>query len=229
MTHPSKSLLLAIDTSSQTAGLAIYDGEEVMAEFTWTSQDHHTVELAPSISDAFDKTKITYSDLAALAVAIGPGSFTGLRIGLALAKGIAIARKIPLIAIPTLDFLAVAQPPHTIPMAAALRAGRGRLAICWYIYEESGWKSTGAMDVMTPQELILKIKSDTLVCGELTNEERLLFKRESSNVILASPAFSLRRTAFLAEIAWNNWQKGQVDDPASVAPIYLHYNQPIPE
>ncbi len=247
MMRSASTILLALDTSTRTVGLALYDGVQVLSEFTWNSQDHHTVELAPAVADMLEKTSLTASSLGALAVAIGPGSFTGLRIGLALAKGMAIAKRLPLIGIPTLDSLALAQPVLNIPMAAILRAGRGRLAVSWYRAVKGAWQPAVAnlaqsgdteaaqaqgkeyrTEVFTPEDLAQKIKTPTLVCGELTDEERRLFERKRKNVILASPAQSLRRPAFPAELGWRRWQAGKSDDPASLAPIYLHYNEPIP-
>jgi tRNA threonylcarbamoyladenosine biosynthesis protein TsaB len=225
----SKNILLALDTSTRTVGLALYDGAEVLSEATWTSREHHTVELAPAIAEALEKTSLAASDLAAIAVARGPGSFTGLRIGLALAKGLALARGIPLIAIPTLDYLAAAQPPQDIPLAAVLRAGRGRLATGWFQWNGNAWESTQEIDVLTLDELSQHIQLPTRVCGELSAEERLTLTHDCPGAILATPALSLRRPAFLAELAWGYWRKGRIDDPATLSPIYLHYNQPIPE
>ena len=76
----------------------------------WHSQNYHTVELAPSIQHALAQASLKQGDLKAIAVAIGPGSYTGLRIGLALAKGLAFAERLSLIPIPTLDVLAAGQP-----------------------------------------------------------------------------------------------------------------------
>ncbi len=129
MIRSSASTLLAIDTSTRAVGLALYNGAQILNETMWVSRDYHTVELAPAISDALLKNGLEAKDLCAVAVALGPGSFTGLRIGLALAKGLAIVRHIPIIGIPTLDSLAVGQPLIQLPMAAVLRAGRGRLAV----------------------------------------------------------------------------------------------------
>jgi tRNA threonylcarbamoyladenosine biosynthesis protein TsaB len=238
--HPPTSFLLAMDTSTRTVGLAIYDGVQVLGELIWTSLDYHTVELAPAVSEMLTRAKIKPSDLGALAVALGPGSFTGLRIGLALAKGMALAQNLPLIGIPTLDFLAAAQPLAPMPLVAVLQAGRGRLALSWYQVAEGRWmrcsdsidssfpSSASATVVLTPQELSERIQSPTMVCGELTEDERRLLSRKRKNVILASPAASLRRPSYLAELAWQRWQAGQVDDPAALSPIYLHYNDPIP-
>jgi tRNA threonylcarbamoyladenosine biosynthesis protein TsaB len=71
-------------------------------------------------------------DVRALGVALGPGSFTSLRVGLSLSKGLALSRHIPLIGIPTLDIPAAAQPASKLPCWLSIQAGRGRLAVGWY-------------------------------------------------------------------------------------------------
>jgi tRNA threonylcarbamoyladenosine biosynthesis protein TsaB len=220
--------LLALDTSTRQVGLALYDGIQVLGEFLWTSPDYHTVELAPAVEVLLARTGVAAADLGAVGVALGPGSFTGLRIGLALAKGLALAQNIPLVGIPTLDALAAAHSIQPYPMAAILQAGRGRLAVGWYKSSEGSWAVENCFEVLTPDELIDRIQSPTLVCGELTEDERLLLSRHKKNVKLLSPAASMRRASFLAELAWRRWQAGQLDDPAGLSPIYLHYNEPIP-
>lgn len=222
-------MLLALDTSTRTVGVALYDGVQVLSESVWNSKDYHTVELAPAVAETLSKSGATIADLQALVVALGPGSFTGLRIGLALAKGIALVRHLPLIGIPTLDVLAAAQPLDDVPLAAVLRAGRGRLAVGWYEANNNTWHPAGDIEILTPEELAQRIQFPTHVCGELEEEERRLLGRKRKTVILASPAQSLRRPAFLAELGWRRWQQEDVDDPATLAPFYLHYNEPIPE
>jgi tRNA threonylcarbamoyladenosine biosynthesis protein TsaB len=222
------NLLLALDTSTRTVGLALYDGAQVINETVWTSQDYHTVELAPAVAQAFQRAGVSVDALGALGVAIGPGSFTGLRVGLALAKGLAMARGLPLVGVPTLDFLAAAQSPQDLPLAAVLRAGRGRFAVGWYGLVGGAWQPSQKIEVLTLEELAQKANQPMMVCGELSREERELLAKDQPNIRLVPPAASLRRPAYLAELAWKRWKAGQVDDPAGLAPLYLHYNEPIP-
>jgi len=221
-------MLLALDTSTRMVGLALFDGVQILSEVMWQTSDYHTVELAPSVSDMLARSNVKVPDLTALAVAIGPGSFTGLRIGLALAKGLALANRLPLVGIPSLDILAAAQPIRQTLMVAILRAGRGRLAVGWYQATNSTWRPRGAPAALTVQELSERIQEPTLVCGELTEEEQRLLARKRKNVILAPAAQSVRRPAWLAELGWKRWLTGRVDDPNTLSPIYLHYNEPIP-
>jgi tRNA threonylcarbamoyladenosine biosynthesis protein TsaB len=221
-------VLLAIDTSTRVMGLAIYDGSRLLCDATWACGDHHTVELAPAIAEALQRCGLSISALQALGVAIGPGSFTGVRIGLALAKGMALAQHIPLVGVPTLDFLAASQPVQDIPLVAVLQAGRGRLAVGWYRAVKGAWQPQGSLEVLDALTLAERIQQPTRVCGELNEEERLTLGRKRKIVFLASPAQSLRRAGFLAELAWRRWHAGKVDDPVSLSPIYLHIGEPIP-
>lgn len=222
------SIILSIDTSTKTVGLALYDGVMVLSEMIWTTRDHHTVELAPAVADILAKSGLQVSALSAVGLSLGPGSFTGLRIGMGLAKGLCLARHLPLVGIPTLDALAASQPLRDIPMTAVLQAGRGRLAVGRYQAEEYAWVPVGDIEVLTPRELLGRVRKTTYICGELSQTDRRILSRKHKKVILASPAQSLRRPGFLAELGWRRWQSGAVDDPASLSPIYIHRNEPIP-
>jgi tRNA threonylcarbamoyladenosine biosynthesis protein TsaB len=176
-------MLLAVDTSTLWIGLALYDESQVLAETIWHTENHHTIELVPSIDNLLRRCKVTPADLQVLAVATGPGSFTSLRIS---------------------------------------------LAVGWYEPSDSGWKSVTTPKLTTVEDLAAEIKKPTLVCGELTNDERQVLARKWKNVTIASPARSVRRPSFLGEIAWARWKAGQVSDPATLAPIYLHIAGEIP-
>ena len=215
-------MLLAVDTSTAQVGLAVYNGSQVLGEIIWRSKQHHTVELAPAVAELMRRSGLSMDDLRALGVAIGPGSFTSLRVGLSLVKGLAMARSLPMIGIPTLDIYAAAQPASKLPLLAAIQAGRSKLAIGWYKSTKHGWLAQGGARVMTSESLIYEIKSPTLVCGECSDEERQRMAKDEVNARLVSPALSVRRPSVLAELAWARWQKGEVDEEASLAPIYLH-------
>lgn len=221
-------MLLALDTSTQTIGMALYDGAQIIGESIWRTQNHHTVEVAPALKELFDRCGVKAEAIEAIGVALGPGSFTSLRIGLAVAKGMALALRIPIVGVPSMDILAAAQPKSEYPLAVLLLAGRGRVAVGWYKWVKHGWETQGSLEVKTVEELSEEIESPTLVCGELTASERQILARKRKNVILASPASSLRRPSYLAEIAWRRWKTGKHDEVISLAPIYLHTREAIP-
>ena len=111
-------MLLAIDTSTAQIGLALYDGVLVPGEFVWHSGLHHTQELAPALAELLRRTEVKIDKITALGVALGPGSFTSLRVGLAFAKGLVLARHMPVVGIPTLDVVAAAVPLSDRRLAA---------------------------------------------------------------------------------------------------------------
>jgi len=221
-------MLLAIDTSTKQMGLALYDGDQVIGEFLCHSRHYHTVELAPAVADLLTRSSLKVDAIKTLAIALGPGSFTSLRVGLAFVKGLALARHLPIIGIPTLDVVAAAQVVRDLPLAAVLQAGRGRLALGRYKAVDETWQADGEPQVTTADELAENIRKPTIVCGELTADERQRLARKRVNVLMASPAACVRRPAILAEVAWERWQAGAEEDAAALAPIYLHVADPIP-
>lgn len=221
-------MLLALDTSTQMIGLALYDGVQIIHETVWRTTNHHSVEIAPAIAAILNKTAIKISDIQCLALAKGPGSFTSLRIGMAVAKGIALGLKIPITAIPSLDILARGVAVRTSDMAALLLAGRNRFAVQWYQPGKSGWEPKGELFVSTAHELVLNVNDPTFFAGELNAENRQILARRWKNVTIADPVECVRRPANLARLGWEKWQAGQVEDPASLSPIYLHVAGEIP-
>jgi tRNA threonylcarbamoyladenosine biosynthesis protein TsaB len=223
-------MLLAIDTSTAHIGLALYDGAQVVGELLWQSPIHHTQQLAPALAELLWRMDMRMDIITALGVALGPGSFTSLRVGIAFAKGLVLAHHIPVVGIPSLDVVAAAIPlfdPLTgslqyRKLAAVLAAGRGRLALGWYHANGTGWQTEGPVKVMTAEQLAEKIHKPVIVCGELTAEDRQRLARRFKKVLLASPAQCVRRPGILAELAWIKWQGGHNDLIASLAPIYLH-------
>ncbi len=115
-------MLLSIDTSTEWIGIALFNGTNVLAEQTWRSKNYHTVELIPAIKEMLTKTHTKTSSLTGVGVALGPGSFTGLRIGLSAAKGIALGRNLPVAGIPSLEILAAAQPAYADPCSLSWRS-----------------------------------------------------------------------------------------------------------
>ncbi|NLG40657.1 MAG: tRNA (adenosine(37)-N6)-threonylcarbamoyltransferase complex dimerization subunit type 1 TsaB, partial [Chloroflexi bacterium] len=132
-------MLVAIDTSTQWIGIALYDGVRVLAEHNWRSQNYHTTELVPAIADMLAKCRVKPSQLSGVGVALGPGSFTGLRIGLSAAKGLALGQNLPIAGVPSLEILVASQPGLRRPMIAMLKVGRGRFAWARFRYTRPSW------------------------------------------------------------------------------------------
>ncbi len=223
-------MLLAIDTATRTASLAFYDVNGVRGETTWWAQENHTVSLMPQFNQLLSLCRIELGQIKAIGVATGPGSFTGLRIGLSVAKGLALARDLPLIGVPTLDGLAHAFVAQPLPIWALLQAGRGRYAVARYALQMERARRESDYLVLDPPALAGNISNwmtesgapRILVCGELDASLRsTLAEHLGDRAVIAGPAVSLRRAAYLAELAWQSWKSGQTSDLDTLAPYYI--------
>ena len=222
-------MLLAIDTAARIASIALYHPEGVVAETAWRSRENHTVELMAQIVHLLDLGRVTKKDLRAIGVALGPGSFTGLRVGMSVAKGLAYALKIPILGVPTLDAIALPHAWNTVPIWAILAAGRGRFSVARYAAEAGCVQRTGDYALVNAESLVALVAREmndasarALFCGDvdaiLTQH---LHQQFGARAIIPSMAFNVRRAAYLAELAWARWQRGEADDATTLAPMYL--------
>ena len=215
-------MILAIDTATDWIGLALHDGATVLAEFGWRSRRTQTVELAPALAQLWSRTGVAPGDLSAIAVAIGPGSYTGLRVGLALAKGLALAHSLPLVGVPTLDIVAAAVCRLESDLVAIAQAGRTRV---WAGQDQwvakRGWERVGEPMLTNWEELTARLQLPVAFAGEIDAAAAKLIRRANRAAVIAPPAESVRRAATLAEIGWSRWKRKQTDAAESLAPLYL--------
>jgi tRNA threonylcarbamoyladenosine biosynthesis protein TsaB len=217
--------ILAIDTATEYASVALYETElGTLAESSWHTSMNHTVELMPTVVRLMDNQRLSPQQLGAVAVALGPGSFTGLRIGLSVAKGLCSYLGTPIIGIPTLDIVAYAHYEQALPICAILQAGRGRFCAALYNRAENGWQRTSDYQLITVEELSNRVEDRTLFCGEIDEPlHRALTAQLGDRAAIAPRASSLRRAAYLAELGWEQLRTRGGDEVASLEPLYLHY------
>jgi tRNA threonylcarbamoyladenosine biosynthesis protein TsaB len=215
-------MLLAIDSATRQLGLALHDGAHVLVEMSWRTRNNHTVELAPAIQYVLSSIGVTTADLTALAAAQGPGSFNGLRIGLSLAKGMAMALRLPLFIVPTLDVVAAAQGQFEGALLAVAEAGRGRVVAGTYHWRDGRWQGNDDVRIAAWPALIEEISGPALVAGEIDEAAHELLARRAPILTVAAPAACLRRAAFLADLAWQQQRNGDPGDPLLAVPFYLH-------
>ena len=128
-------LLLALDTSTRQASVALCAEEELLGEYTWHIGNKHSVELLTRMQRLVAESGKTMQDIDAIAVATGPGSFNGVRVALTTAKALAFALRKPLIGISTLDSIAAQQRQWHGPICAMLEAGRSELYLACYLFD----------------------------------------------------------------------------------------------
>lgn len=224
-------MLLAIDTATRNASVALYNEQGVQAEMTWRSRENHTVELMDQIVQMLALARVDKRDLRALAVALGPGSFTGLRVGMSTAKGLALGARTPLLGIPTLDAVALAHAAECLPIWAVVAAGRGRYSVARYTARQGSIQRVSDYALVNAAAFCELARAQTgnanqkpppaMFCGEIDEPLAIaLSEGLGSAAVIASPAANVRRAGYLAELAWMRLQRGEVDDTASLAPMY---------
>ncbi len=221
-------MLVALDTSTAIASLAFYNESGILAETTWQSHRDQTASLLPMAQKMLDLQQASTESLTGVAVALGPGSFNGLRVGVSTAKGLALALGIPLLGFSCLEVIAYQQAHLNGQLCAIVEAGRGRLGVGFYRVRNGIYKQIGEFINVTADELAERITQLTFFCGELKPEQRnLLEEKLGKNAVILPPALVLRRAGILAEMGWQRLESGDLgDDLASLQPIYLH--QPVP-
>lgn len=213
-------LLLAIDTSTEVAGLALYDGATV-SELTWHAGRNQTTSLLPQIQHLLEINGRDLTEVGAVGVAIGPGTFNGLRVGMSIAKGLCYGLGLPLIGIETLDAVAYPHVRTRHPIRAVVPAGRGRVVYADYRYRNGRWVRLSDLRNERMDQLADELVEKTIVAGELPPDLAARLE-EHPLVIVPPPALRVRRPAYLAEVAHRRWLAGETDQLETLEPVYVH-------
>lgn len=249
-------MLLALDTSTHLASLALCQNGELLAEYTWDVGSSHSVELLRRLEWLLKERELTLAQVSAVAAANGPGSFTGVRVAVTVAKSLAFSLNVPLLGVSTLDIIAYSQAPSALPVCALMDAGRGEFYAALYQHvildaaslakrrpEGEGygawiaraqpignslrqdglyWQRQGDYLVGSAEELAQEIKQTTLFCGDLSaGARRKLAETLGPLALFASPLVCVRRAGVLADLASQRLERGEVDNPLTLEPLYL--------
>ena len=212
-------MLLAIDTSTRFAGVALADGERVVAGRTWYSRVNHSAELMPAVVQILKDCGVTTKDLTGIAVSLGPGGFSALRVGLSAAKGLAAAEGRPLVGIGTLEAEAHPYRGAGLAVCAMLDAGRNEVAAARFAADGS---AIGEEQICLTEELLEAISGTTLFCGEgaVTRAELIKERLGNDGMVVNSPTPAGRLWS-LALLGQQRMELGQTDDAAALQPNYL--------
>lgn len=213
--------LLAIDTSSEQGAVALSHGNTVSFR-SWPAGRSHTTTLLSEIHGLLSTASLDVADIAAVGVAIGPGTFTGLRAGFGVAKGFHLATGVPIVGLSTLEATALPLASTRSPIVATLRAGRGRLVWSTFTSVESGSLRRTSPQNGTIGELAdeLAAAQSCVVAGEL-DEDQAAVLSSLQHVGVPPAALRVRNPAAFAELLRQRWLRQEFDDPAALEPVYL--------
>jgi tRNA threonylcarbamoyladenosine biosynthesis protein TsaB len=215
--------ILAIDTSTRVGSIAVVQGSLLKAQQILNVSATHNQRLLPGIERILADAGWSLEDLDGFAVSLGPGSFTGLRIGLSISKGLAWATNKPLVGVPTLDALAanVSFVPHKI--CPILDARKGEIYTAFYRQGDGGipFRLTSYMAIK-PEQLLALISETTVLIGDGLLSYGDYLKRELGNrLVVPPPHLSVIHASSVAWLGWHRLRSGESDDVSSCTPLYV--------
>lgn len=217
-------MILAINTSTPQFGLALLDDNgTILAEYFMSREKGHFGSLMPALHFLLSKLRADVHDQKAIVVATGPGSFTGLRVGLSAAKGLCHALEIPIIGISSLEALASQIPYLDLPITAILYSRKRELFAAQFI-RNSGHSLTRSMDDMafTVDDLSSVFRNPSLFIGnDFRNQSRMLKEALGPYVHLAPPIYWNLKASSVGELGLKRFMNNDIDDPLTLGPIYL--------
>jgi tRNA threonylcarbamoyladenosine biosynthesis protein TsaB len=242
-------LILGIETSTMTGGVALLNEERLISEYTFNVRTTHSARLMPALDRVLRDSSVSKCDIDGIAISIGPGSFTGLRIGFATAKGLALGLGVPLLGVPTLDALARNIPFAKYQICPILDAKRKEVYYSLFRYEPSWDKGAGGQGdkgmrvcgytatrpfslspllrvspyrVAPPADLVKQIHEKTIFLGDGMDVYRKLISEGLGDLALFAPnAQRLPRAANVAEMGLLKLKAGEHLDIDSSEPIYI--------
>ena len=207
--------LLAIETSRPAGGVALLDGDRVVGAYVLDIQLTHSERVMAAVDRLLVDARWRVSDLEGLAVSIGPGSFTGLRIGVGTAKGLAFALGVSIAPVPTLDAIAASLPFASLPVCPVLDARRGEVYCSLYRWDGVAMRREWDYLALSPDALSARLTTPTVVLGDGAARLGSPFARP------VPPGLRLVSPACVAQIGQAMFSAGTVVSPGELVPFYL--------
>lgn len=207
--------VLAVETSTLAGGAAILDGDRVVGQYLLDVSVTHSERLMVAIDRLLGDAGWTVRDLEGLAVAAGPGSFTGLRIGLATMKGLALALSIPVAAVPTLDAMAATLPFAALPVCPVLAARKNEVYASLYRWDGRAMRREWDYLAVAPDELARRLSEPVIVLGDAAPSIH------APHAHLAPPTHQAPSPACVGLLGHARLSAGETVAPADLVPLYL--------
>lgn len=218
-------MLLAIDTSSLVLSCALAEGNKLIAEWTVQKRLTHSEQLIPHLDMMMNEAGVSKKEVNAIAVSIGPGSFTGLRIGLATAKMASYIWKVPVIGVDTLEALAYNMKGANAFILPLVDAQKGNVYTALYAAYAEFWKELpeSVLSIDDAIDGAIAHGGPIVAVGECVDkyEKKLLEK----GIELAPPHNRLTRAGSVAVVGLEKLTKGEVDDPLKLLPNYIRRSE----
>ncbi|NOQ87116.1 MAG: tRNA (adenosine(37)-N6)-threonylcarbamoyltransferase complex dimerization subunit type 1 TsaB [Deltaproteobacteria bacterium] len=215
--------LLAIETSTMIGSVALTDDNELLAEYQIGIKATYSDTLFPAIDHILKNANVSIQEVDAFALAKGPGSFTSLRIGISVIKGLALANNKPVIAIPSLDALAHNMCFSNMLICPLIDARRDEVYTAFYKREEGHTLKKLTPDrAIVPEILLDEIREEVVFLGDGTDLYKDLIIRKLKEKALFSPLhLKYPRASAIAQLAFKKLNVNEVSDIEIMTPLYV--------
>ena len=212
---------LAFDTSTKYLSIALLDEGSVIAEYHEEAGIRHSEILIPTVKSLIEKAAWQIPDIELVCVGLGPGSFTGLRIGVAAVKGLAAVLGCKVIGVPTLDAIVLNYKGEELFVAPVLDAHKGKVYSS--VYEHAGGQFNRSTEylLVTVEELTEEIPDRTFFFGNAIDKYRDVLDR-SDACVYSEEMDWYPRAADIGILGIEKFLKQGSDDPEQLDPLYLH-------
>ena len=216
--------LLAVETSSPIFSVAVCDGSGVRAYHQVEGKGRPSALLTDLIQQGLGEARLSLKDLDGFALSVGPGSFTGLRVGVMTVKTLAWALKKPVLPVSSLEVIARNVPPEARSVCAFLDARKGNVYTACFLRNEKGLlQRAGPDELLRPEEALKKVEPSAQLIGDgLQRYAEVVASAGLGGMDQAPAPLWVPRADRLCEIAHSRWPAGIVDDPHSLVPQYLY-------
>ncbi len=218
--------VLALETATKAGSIAVMDDDSFIGEVKLDVSVAHAERVMDSIAWLLKSSSISINEIDAFAVSIGPGSFTGLRIGLSTIKGLAFSTKKPVVPVPTLDAFAARFPYCSYYICPMLDARKNEVYAALYRWEDNAFKKVLPETAAAPAEFIKKVDGPALFMGDGAETYKELITGDLGSAA-HYPALSLMSPAAssVAEEALKKLKEGVEVDPIGLAPFYIRKSE----
>ena len=213
--------ILALETATLAGGAALLDGDTVIAETRSNIALTHSERVLAAVDRVLRDARWTVRDLEGLAVSIGPGSFTGLRVGLATVKGLGFALSLPVAGVPTLDALAATLPFADAPVAPLLDARKGEVYLSLYRWNGTGMARQCDYLALSPEAAVARLTPPVIVLGDGVAPCRRYLASLGEGAQVAPPAQRLPSPAVVGQIGHALLAAGAGRAAEEVSALYL--------
>lgn len=215
--------LIAMDTSTEYLSLGIAEDKKILFAETILLERRHSTELLPILEKVLRRIKLSIREIDGFIVGLGPGSFTGLRVGISMVKAMAVSLEKPIVGVPTLDCLAFAVRRNGLPIAPLVDARRQQVYAALYERKNGLLKKKVKEKVVPPEPFLRTLKGKTLfIGGGATLYRETIEKVLGERACFGDSSYNIPDPGALLALGLERFSKKALEDPYTLVPLYIY-------